>query len=117
MSNRRMIRIVLPYPPSVNRMWRTVNGRMILSAEGRKYRLSCRGRVLDSIGTDRARVTIHAWMPDARRRDIDNLLKAALDVLTHSGLWQDDEQIDDLHIIRAGIDRVAPRIEVFVDAC
>lgn len=30
--------ITLPWPPSVNRMWRSVRGRNILSQEGRQYR-------------------------------------------------------------------------------
>lgn len=34
--------LTLPWPPSVNRYWRAVNGRNILSAEGRAYRASLR---------------------------------------------------------------------------
>jgi Holliday junction resolvase RusA-like endonuclease len=33
-----MIEFTLPWPPSVNTNWRTVNGRMIISAKGREYR-------------------------------------------------------------------------------
>ena len=39
-------------------------------------------------------------MPDKRRRDLDNLLKATLDSLTHAGVWSDDSQIDALSIRR-----------------
>lgn len=33
-------------------------------------------------------------MPDLRRRDLDNLQKAAFDALTKSGFWLDDQQVD-----------------------
>ena len=32
------VNAVLPYPPSVNRYWRSVKGRAILSSEARAYR-------------------------------------------------------------------------------
>jgi crossover junction endodeoxyribonuclease RusA len=40
-------------------------------------------------------------MPDKRRRDLDNILKALLDGLTHSGVWGDDSQVVDLRIVKA----------------
>ncbi|MEY4713325.1 MAG: hypothetical protein RIS88_2775 [Pseudomonadota bacterium] len=39
-------------------------------------------------------------MPDRRRRDLDNTLKATQDAMTHAGIWDDDSQIDDLRIVR-----------------
>jgi crossover junction endodeoxyribonuclease RusA len=44
------------------------------------------------------RVEIQAFRPDRRRRDLDNLLKAILDSLTHAGVMQDDALIEDLRI-------------------
>ncbi|WP_140394409.1 RusA family crossover junction endodeoxyribonuclease, partial [Escherichia coli] len=38
--------------------------------------------------------------PDKRRRDLDNILKAPLDALTHAGLLIDDEQFDEINIVR-----------------
>ena len=35
-----------------------------------------------------------------RRRDLDNILKAPLDALTHAGLLIDDEQFDEINIVR-----------------
>ena len=32
------ITLTMPWPPSVNKYWRTFQGRMIISAEGRSYR-------------------------------------------------------------------------------
>lgn len=102
----------LPWPPSVNKIWRmaTINGapRMLLSAEGRKYReavlttaLACYGSVRPLEG--RLRVHLLACPPDRRRRDLDNVAKAILDALTHAGVWNDDEQIDVLRIERQAV--------------
>jgi crossover junction endodeoxyribonuclease RusA len=46
------------------------------------------------------RLDVEAWMPDRRRRDLDNTLKATQDAMTHAGIWDDDSQIDDLRIVR-----------------
>jgi len=98
--------LVLPYPPSVNAIWRTPStgklaGRTLLSQKGRDYR----GAVIRAVGgftalPGRLKVVIEARMPDRRKRDLDNLPKAILDALTHAGLWIDDGQIDDLRIWR-----------------
>lgn len=99
-----MINVTLPWPPSVNQYWRTFRNRMILSAAGREYRKLAVGQVLAQLKTvitlkDKPlRVTIEAWRPDNRRRDLDNLLKAALDALAYAGVYEDDSQIRDLRI-------------------
>ena len=33
-----MIKLELPFPPSMNRYYRNLNGRTLLSAKGRKYK-------------------------------------------------------------------------------
>lgn len=90
--------IRLPWPPSVNRYWRSVNGRAILSAEGRNYRALLEGLALTcrwpKFGERRVSVRVEAHPPDKRRRDLDNLPKAIFDGLTHCGVWADDSQID-----------------------
>lgn len=97
-----MTEITLPWPPSVNRYWRTFQGRMLISEEGRKYRKAVADQVLIQRGAknymEKLRVEIEAYRPDNRRRDLDNLLKAVLDSLTHAGVWQDDSSIVDLRI-------------------
>lgn len=100
-----MLNIALPWPPSMNHYWRAVPGRGVLvSAEGRQYRQNVYAEVLIQRAAKklagRLAVTIHAYPPDKRRRDLDNMLKATLDALTHAGVWLDDQQIDDLHIVR-----------------
>lgn len=92
----------MPWPPSVNKYWRTFQGRMIISAEGRSYRKAVADQVLIQRGAKHyegnLHVVIEAWRPDKRKRDLDNLLKAVLDGLTHAGVWVDDSNIVDLRI-------------------
>lgn len=101
-----MTEIVLPFPPSTNTYWRSVPGKgVLISAGGRQYRSAVHALAVSQgwhkFGDKRLSVSIEAWMPDKRRRDLDNLLKATLDALTHAGVWHDDSQIDALTIIRA----------------
>lgn len=96
------LQITLPWPPSVNVYWRTFQGRMIISEAGRNYRKA----VVDQMLLQRTqkhfdgplKLTVEAYRPDKRRRDLDNLLKAALDSLAHAGVYEDDSQIEDLRI-------------------
>ena len=97
-----MIELTLPWPPTVNTYWRNVNGRTIISAKGREYRKAVADQVLIQRGAKHLdyalQVTIAAYRPDRRRRDLDNLLKAILDSLTHAGVMEDDCLIVDLRI-------------------
>lgn len=97
--------ITLPFPPSVNRYWRAINGRNVLSAEGRQYRLKVSSLCYRVSGFDNRRleVIIVANPPDNRRRDLDNLCKATLDCMQHAGLYDDDSQIDRLTIARGAV--------------
>jgi len=101
-KNENAITLTLPWPPSVNKYWRTFQGRMIISAEGRSYRKAVAEQVLIQRGakhyTGKLCVVIEAFRPDNRRRDLDNLLKAVLDGCTHAGVWEDDSNIVDLRI-------------------
>jgi crossover junction endodeoxyribonuclease RusA len=108
--------LTLPYPPSVNTYWRAVRGRNILSKKAREYRVY--GAIAVHLGagnrqpiTARLAVTIHAYMPDRRRRDLDNILKPLLDVMQHAGVYADDEQIDDLRVVRCGVEKPG-RVEI-----
>lgn len=99
-----MIRLTLPWPPSVNRYWRSVNGRVLISREGRAYRDAvC--LIVRGCGADmglRGDLSLEALLypPDNRRRDIDNLGKALLDSLQAAGVFVDDNQIAELHLAR-----------------
>ena len=111
-------RITLPWPPSVNRYWRNVNGRTLVSREGRAYRAAVLSEVLLQGAAQhyrgRLRMVIIAHPPDKRRRDLDNLVKAIQDGLEFAGVFDDDGQIDDLRVVRA--ERVpGGRVEVIIE--
>lgn len=104
------VTITLPFPPSVNRMWRTprsgkLAGRTMLSAEGRAYRQAVADEVIVQrvprhMLKGRLGVAITAHPPDRRARDLDNLFKAPLDCLQHAGVIRNDSDIDELSINR-----------------
>ena len=102
MTGGKMSEFILPWPPSMNTYWRTFNGRMIISAKGRDYRIAVAQQIKDQdCATQykgKMKVEIEAYRPDNRRRDLDNLLKAVLDGCTHAGVWEDDSNIVDLRI-------------------
>jgi len=100
----------LPWPPSTNRYWRNNRGRTHISNKGRQYRKDAEAALLAQFGQvvelrGSLAVSILAVMPDRRKRDLDNLLKATLDAITHSGFWQDDSQVDELTIVRGPVVR------------
>ena len=91
----------LPYPPSVNHYWRRVGQRTLISKKGREYRAAVRVAVRSLPKIEgRLSVRIYWFTPDKRKRDIDNILKATLDSMAHAGLYDDDSQIDGLHVVR-----------------
>lgn len=99
--------ITLPWPPSVNTYWRHIvvhgRARTLISKTGRQYRETVMQHVSAAkmaLRLDTRLVAISAFPPDRRRRDLDNVLKSLLDALTHAGVWEDDEQIDELRIKR-----------------
>jgi len=95
----------LQYPPSLNRYYRTVKGRILISKAGREYRnhVVCKyGQTAPAL-TGRLAVVINVYPPDNRRRDLDNLCKRLLDALQHAGIYEDDSQIDKLTIERKGV--------------
>ena len=101
-------KLSLPYPPSVNRYWRSLRagpmaGRVLISAEGRAYRDAvarvARAQAIVSASGELA-VNVALVPGDRLRRDIDNPLKALLDALTHAGAWEDDSQIRRLVVSR-----------------
>ena len=104
-----MTTIVLPWPPSVNSCWRTVNGRTMISKKGRIYKQAATRAVLAAGANKhlpgRLRVKLTAYPPDRRRRDIDNLTKLALDSMQAAGVYLDDSQVDELIIIRAEVEK------------
>ncbi len=105
-----MITISLPWPPSVNRMYRTFRGRMLISREGREY-ISLIDSIVSNLRIEkllgRLEVVLAIYPPDRRKRDLDNLLKLTFDSLQKARVYMDDSQIDKItiqrfHIIKGG---------------
>lgn len=97
-----MIEIKLPYPPSVNNYYRTFQGRMLISREGRQYKetvglmaLTCGLKRVDG----RVEVECYVVPPDNRKRDLDNVGKCLLDSIK-GHLFEDDGHIDRLTLVR-----------------
>lgn len=90
----------LPFPPSVNTYYRSVKGRMLISARGRAYRNEVVGAVVKNglveqiLGPVKFSAVFH--QPDKRKRDIDNLFKGLLDSLKYAGCYLDDSQVHHL---------------------
>ena len=112
-----MIELTLPWPPTVNTYWRNFNGRVLISAKGREYRKSVADQVLIQRAAKHidytVKVEIPAFRPDRRRRDLDNLLKALLDSMTHAGVFKDDALIEDLRVYWA--DEVGGMVKVTIE--
>lgn len=98
------MRLILPFPPSVNTYWRAPNsgslkGRHLISAKGRAFQSAACAAIIEQLrrlpkpSAHPADVAIVLYPPDHRRRDIDNYNKALFDALTHAGVWEDDSQV------------------------
>lgn len=102
------IEFTLPWPPSVNHYWRNFRGRMVIGARGRAYRHAAIAAIrdqripADGLGGPLS-VTLIAFPPDRRRRDLDNLQKALLDAVVAAGVIEDDSNIDELTVSRGAV--------------
>ena len=91
--------VTLPWPPSINRYYRHVGYRTLISREGRAFRrnvcaLLGGGGPRKPPAGGRIALCMDAFPPDRRIRDLDNIQKAALDSMQHAGVYEDDSQID-----------------------
>jgi crossover junction endodeoxyribonuclease RusA len=100
---------LLRWPPSLNHLYPTArNGRRFLSVAGKQFKQSvwadvlAQGRPARPL-SGRLSILIEVFPPDRRVRDLSNLVKIIEDSLTDAGVWKDDGQIDDLHVIRRAV--------------
>jgi crossover junction endodeoxyribonuclease RusA len=101
----KSISLKLPFPPTNNRYYRKFHGRMVLSQPAREYKRAVAEIV--SLGRyrmeGRLSLSVVLFPPTRRKWDIDGRLKALLDALQDAGVFEDDEQIDRLEVIRGGL--------------
>lgn len=90
-----MTQIILPLPPSVNRLWRTKpGGGVYRSPKYAEWRNAAIWQASVQIKSQKIEgpfaIRLAFVRPDKRRRDLDNLIKAAMDVIVTVGLVEDD---------------------------
>lgn len=99
--------IQLPWPPSSNTYWRRRGHCYFISEKGQDYRQYVTKLCYKYTGIfnidSRLKLSIDAYPPDKRKRDLDNLFKAVLDSLQYARVYPDDCQIDELSIRRMSV--------------
>lgn len=108
----------LPYPPSANRIWRNVNGKVLKSAFYRAWLAEAAVAILRQRPTKlkgRYSLSITAHRPDNRARDLDNLLKPLSDALAAAGVIPNDSMAETI-TIRWSPDGVVPGGRIDVEA-
>ena len=94
--------LAITYLTNQARDYRADVGQRIL-AEGLKWRT-----------TAPVDITLKLYFRDKRKSDISNRIKSLEDALEAAGVFQNDYQVDDLHVHRCGVDRDNPRVEVTI---
>lgn len=113
--------ITIPFPPTTgNHQHVTLrNGRRML----RKDIIAWRDEVSYLVSQMKIRfltlaplsMHVDVWMPDNRKRDLDNIAKVVSDALEEAGMILDDSSVHDLHLIKKGVDKIAPRCIISIE--
>lgn len=100
--------ISIPYPPSVNHYTqRRRGGGVMLTDKAKQYKadvytlVATKALQRESSARLAGEFVIHA--PTRRKYDLDNRMKMILDALENAGLFENDEQFDEITIKRGGI--------------
>lgn len=95
----------LPFPPSMNHYWRRHGHIMHVSAKGHAFRRDvyelCNG---EPPLTGRLAIQLELTLPTRRKCDIDNYVKSTLDALAHAGVFENDNQVDELRVKRLHVE-------------
>lgn len=122
-EDSQRLELVLDFPPSTNRMWRTTfrgrkprtykNPTAVSYSElvATKAQLQCLNQGWRP--TDQATaVTMRFFFP-TRAGDLSNRIKVVEDALNGIA-WRDDKQTKEMHLFRE-LDRTRPRVEILVE--
>lgn len=112
----RTLHLTLHEPPSANRWWRNVNGRMVTSKMARLYKQAaalsalCQGVQDPLVGPVALTVT---WYRGRKSGDLDKRLGVLLDAL-QGVCYANDSQIVEIRAHRSDADPKNPRVVVTV---
>jgi crossover junction endodeoxyribonuclease RusA len=99
-----LIKLKLPYPPSVNNYWMASGHRRYISKRGMDFknevRVYCLQHKIPKLGSFDVAVGIVLHPRSKILMDIDNCSKAILDSLEGAGIINDDKQVAKLIIMR-----------------
>ncbi len=122
-ADPEFLSLTLPVPPSINHQYATVNGRRLLSSEGRTYKAQVaqlvwlclaqsahRATLLSRLKSESLALSIRFYFTSALRRDVDGGLKITQDAICE-GLDINDNRIVETHLYKR-VDKNHPRIEV-----
>lgn len=110
---------VIGPPQPKERARRGKGGRWYTPERTRRYEAAVKAMASLSVPRGwpmdaRYSVTVTAWFPDGRHRDVDNVLKAAQDACAGI-LFDNDRRVVESIARRGGIDRANPRTVVTVE--
>lgn len=120
------IALWLPFPPSVNHVYRTftANGRAMVTMTkvGHRYKEAVAKTFEANLGNARPpapyyALTLRAFPPDRRKHDVDNMLKVLIDAI-FAAIGANDNDLIDLHITKPPPDEQpdgSPRVEMVLE--
>lgn len=106
--------LVLPYPPSANRYWRSIiikgSVRVVVSSEAKAFKKAVSAALVGlSPVAGPVSLTMTFYRP-RKRGDLDNLLKVTLDSMKGIA-FHDDSQVERIEATRKE-DKENPRVEI-----
>jgi crossover junction endodeoxyribonuclease RusA len=111
-----MISMSLPYPISVNAMYRNAPGKGRVKTERYKTWVQAAGWSIRAARPKRLEgafiLEMNLYTADQRRRDVDNCVKPILDLLVEHQLIEDDSKCVELHVRKVRSDTAYAEIKV-----
>lgn len=97
----KTVNLSIDIPPSVNRVWRSVRGKVIKSADYKNW-LNMAGWQIQAQrpGKIDGAYTLHVTFPECMRGDLDNRVKAISDILQKQGVIENDSYAFEIHLMR-----------------
>lgn len=122
-ENVQAFSLRLPFPPTVNHIWVRGKKGFYMSDKGKQFFWDAFVMIREWKMSNvmplnlplklAVKIIFGAYLPNNRKRDLDNLLKGLQDALVKCGILADDSLVEDVRIHKAGID---PRKIGFVEA-